>query len=191
MGNTIIEGARILYSATFSLDGLKVEAESENINNLPGIDIMMIIITVSLIIHVIFNSHSGFFGVKSIKWINKIQALERLVNENKKNTQTQTEEFSQDPAAIDMMKLKKGVSRLLENQPTLIYLVTIQDLPADKYLQGYREIKWTLTGILNLKRFKRVGVLYSIVWIHILNSWATQNSYLPRLEKIGNTNIGS
>lgn len=64
MGNTIIEGARILYSATFSLDDLEVEAESENINNLPGIDIMMIIITVSLIIHVIFNSHSGFFGVK-------------------------------------------------------------------------------------------------------------------------------
>lgn len=131
------------------------------------------------------------FLASNHKWINKIQALERLVNENKKNTQTQTEEFRQDPAAIDMMKLKKGVSRLLENQPTLIYLVTIQDLPADKYPQGYREIKWNLTGILNLKRFKRVGVLYSIVWIHILNSWATQNSYPPRLEKIGNTNIGS
>lgn len=44
MGNTIIEGSRILYSASFSSDGLKVVEESENINSLPGIDIMMIII---------------------------------------------------------------------------------------------------------------------------------------------------
>ena len=30
------------------------------------------------------------------QWIDKIQALERLKDENKKNTQTQTEEFRQD-----------------------------------------------------------------------------------------------
>ena len=33
------------------------------------------------------------FCAKYEKWINKIQALQRFIGENKKNTQTKTEEF--------------------------------------------------------------------------------------------------
>lgn len=44
--NIKIQGFRTLYSAT--LDGLKMEESNEVINDLAGIDIMPIVITISL-----------------------------------------------------------------------------------------------------------------------------------------------
>ena len=40
---------------------MKIEAEYEKLNDLSEIDIIPIIITVSLVINFIFNSHSGVF----------------------------------------------------------------------------------------------------------------------------------
>jgi hypothetical protein len=52
IGNTITEGSRTLYSGP--LDGLKIEAENEKIDNSIETDIMPIIITISLVIYILF-----------------------------------------------------------------------------------------------------------------------------------------
>jgi hypothetical protein len=61
----------------------------------------------------------------------------------------------------------------------LVYPVTTQDLPGDdRHLQGYEEVKWNLTDILDLRRFKEAIISYVINSPYvkqILNSWATQN----------------
>jgi hypothetical protein len=50
IGNTM-QGVRTLYSIT--LDGLKIEEENEKINDLTKIKIVFIIITISLVIHIL------------------------------------------------------------------------------------------------------------------------------------------
>jgi uncharacterized membrane protein len=81
-----------LNSAT--LDGLKIEAENEKINDLIEVDIILIIITISLIIYilsfiaiVVFCAKYGkWFDscAKYDKWIDKMQVLEKLIDENLK-----------------------------------------------------------------------------------------------------------
>ena len=51
MGNITMQGARILYSAT--MGGLEMKDLNEGINDLAGIDIMSIDITISLVINII------------------------------------------------------------------------------------------------------------------------------------------
>ena len=46
-----MQGVRTLYSIT--LDGLKIEEENEKINDLTKIKIVFIIITISLVIHIL------------------------------------------------------------------------------------------------------------------------------------------
>lgn len=67
-----------------------------NINDLTEIDIRLIIITNSLVIHNL-SLVAIVFCVKYEKLIDKIQALESLINEHKKNIQAQTEECRQGP----------------------------------------------------------------------------------------------
>lgn len=39
-------------------------------------------------------------------------------------------------------------------KPTLVYPVTIEDLPGnDRHPQGYKKIKWNPIGILDFRRF--------------------------------------
>lgn len=69
-------------------------------NYLTQIDIILIIITISLVIHNLALIVLVGFCAKYEKWIDSIQVLEKLINENKKYTQTQTEEFIQEPTAL-------------------------------------------------------------------------------------------
>lgn len=49
IGRITMQGLRTLFTAT--VGGLQMEKINEGINNLPGIDIILIIIIVSLVIH--------------------------------------------------------------------------------------------------------------------------------------------
>ena len=59
IGKIIKEDNRALHSAAF--DGLRTETENEKINDLTEIDLILIKITMSLILHFILNSRSEFF----------------------------------------------------------------------------------------------------------------------------------
>ena len=64
------------------------------------------------------------------KWIDKIQALERLKDENKKNTQTQRnldKNFAYHPPHDET---EEGWPKVVR-KPTLLYPITIHDLLAD------------------------------------------------------------
>lgn len=63
---------------------MKIEAENEKINGLIEVDIVPIIITISLAIHILSLLAIVDFWAKYDKWIDKIQVLERLTDENKK-----------------------------------------------------------------------------------------------------------
>lgn len=80
-----MQGDRTLYRTT-------IENVNEGINDLAGIDIMLIVITIGLVINIYCDKYDNL--------IDKIQALERLStdktqileksnNENKKNIHTQ------------------------------------------------------------------------------------------------------
>lgn len=86
MGNIILD-IRTLYNAT--LDGLKIKAQNEKINDLIEIDIILIIITISLVVHILTSTPIVVLCPKCEKWIDKRQASERLIEESKKNIQTQ------------------------------------------------------------------------------------------------------
>jgi Na+/H+ antiporter NhaC len=73
MVNTIIQGARTPFTAT--LDGLKIEAENEKLNDLTEIGSVVIMIIIILVFHILF---------LIAKWVHKTQALERLINEIRK-----------------------------------------------------------------------------------------------------------
>ena len=70
-----MQGVRTLYSIT--LDGLKIEAENEKINDLTKIKIVFIIITISLVIHILSLIAIVVFlcVCKYEKWIDKINVL--------------------------------------------------------------------------------------------------------------------
>lgn len=69
-----------------------MEAVNEGKNELAGIDIMLIII-INLVIHILSLIARVYYSAKCEKWVDNIHALQRLTNENKKNTQTQTEQL--------------------------------------------------------------------------------------------------
>ena len=71
-----------MYSAT--LVGLKIEAENEKINDLIEADIIAIIITISLAIHILSLLATVAFCATYEKCIDDIQVLERPTNGNKK-----------------------------------------------------------------------------------------------------------
>ena len=73
MVNTIIQGARTPFTAT--LDGLKIEAENEKLNDLTEIGSVVIMIIIILVFHTLSLID---------KWVHKTQALERLINEIRK-----------------------------------------------------------------------------------------------------------
>ena len=78
-------------------------------------------------------------------------------------------------------------------KPTLVYLITIQDLPADdRHPQGYEEISG---NPIDLRRFKEAIISYGIhpsCMKQILNLWSTQNRIIHQgWRKCGNSNIGS
>lgn len=83
VGNTLGQGVRTMYSAT--LDGLKTEAENKKINNLTHIDIILIIITISLVIHILNLIARVNLFVSSMK--SGLTRLERSLNENMKAIQ--------------------------------------------------------------------------------------------------------
>lgn len=62
-----------LYNAI--LDGLQVEAENEKKNDSAEIDIIQIIITISLVIHILSSIAIVGFCVKYEKQIDKVKAL--------------------------------------------------------------------------------------------------------------------
>ena len=62
MVNTIIQGARTPFTAT--LDGLKIEAENEKLNDLTEIGSVVIMIIIILVFHNILNSQNGFLKKK-------------------------------------------------------------------------------------------------------------------------------
>lgn len=70
----------------------------------------------------------------------KIQALERFTNENKKNTQKETEEFRQEPAVPMHEEIEEGCPKVLRKR-NLVYQIMIQEWPADdRHTQGYAEV---------------------------------------------------
>lgn len=77
MGNTIIQGVRTLYSVT--LDGLEIEGENEKINNLTEIDIILVILSISLVIHILFLITIVVF-MPDMKSGLMSQALKRLIH---------------------------------------------------------------------------------------------------------------
>lgn len=83
MGNKIL-GIRVPYKAI--LYGLKIKAENEKINDSIEIDIILIVISISLVVQILPLA-SGFCA-KYEKWIDKRQASERLIDENKKKSDT-------------------------------------------------------------------------------------------------------
>lgn len=71
---------------------MKINAEKEKINDLTEIDVILIKITISLVIHILFLIAIIVFWGKYEKWldnydkyneIDQIKALERLINANK------------------------------------------------------------------------------------------------------------
>lgn len=73
MGNIIIQGVRTLYSAT--LDGLKIEAENEKMNDVTEVSIIPVIITISLVIHILSLIAIVVFCARYEKWIDKTISL--------------------------------------------------------------------------------------------------------------------
>ena len=65
---------------------------------------------------------------------------------------------------------------------TLVYPVTLQDLSGDdRHPQGFEEVKWNPTHILDLRRFEEAIISYVInspCVKQILNSWAAQNGVI-------------
>lgn len=59
------------------------------------------------------------------KWTDKIQALEILLNENSKYTQTQTEKFRQEPTVPLHAETEEGRRKGMR-EPNLVYPVAIQ-----------------------------------------------------------------
>lgn len=106
MGSTIT-----LHNVTLCV--LKTAAESEKINDLSEVHALSI---TTSIIHSLSLIHIAAFCAKYEKWIDKIQTLERLINENRKNAQTETEQFRQEPTVPLHDESEECSSRLSENQ---------------------------------------------------------------------------
>ena len=103
-----------------ALDGLKLDAENETINNLVEIDIIPVIIAISLVIHILSLIPIVVFlcVCKYEKWIDKINVLKTYTWKKEKPT-------------------KEGWSKIVR-KPTLIYPATIQELSLDdRHLKGY------------------------------------------------------
>lgn len=100
------------------------------------------------------------------------QALERP----KKYTQTQTEEFKQEPTMPLNNETEKGPPKIVR-KPALVYSGD------DRYFQGYNKIKCNPIDILDLQRFKEADLSYGIHSSYvkqILNSWTTENRIIPQ-----------
>lgn len=68
----------------------------------------------------------------------KIQAIERCTNENKKNAQTQIEEFRQESIVPSHDETEEERPKLTR-KPTLVYPVTIEEQPeCDRHPQCYQ-----------------------------------------------------
>ena len=114
---------------------------------------MLIMIIVKLVIHSLYLTKWFDNCVKCENFTDRIQALERLTIDkiqalerptywNKKNTQTQTEEFRQEPIAPLHEETEEGWPTLIK-KPTLVHPVTTQEWPADDgHPRGYAEVKW-------------------------------------------------
>lgn len=106
-----MESIITLHNVT--LCALKTAAESEKINDLTEVHALSI---TTRIIHNLSLIDIIVFCAKYEKWIDKIQTLERLINENRKNAQTETEQFRQEPTAPLHHESEERTSRLSENQ---------------------------------------------------------------------------
>lgn len=88
MGGIIIQCVRTLDNDT--LDGVKIAENKKygiiKVNDIIEIKIISTIITDNLVIYTLFLIAIVVFVQKSERWIDKIQALVRIINENKKNS---------------------------------------------------------------------------------------------------------
>lgn len=118
-----------------------IEAESEKINDLTEVDIMLIIITIGPVIHILsLIGVVGFVSLMTNGLINVLNmksglvryrhALERFTNENKKNTKTQTEGFRQEATTPPHDETEEGWAKVVR-KPALVSPVTIQGRQAD------------------------------------------------------------
>lgn len=64
----------------------------------------------------------------------KIQALEKLIQTDHRDIQIHTEEFKGEPTSLLHYKMTEQAK--ICTQPTLIYLVTLQELSYGKYPYG-------------------------------------------------------
>lgn len=159
MGNITMQGVKTLYNAT--KDDLKMETVSEALNDLAGFDVMPTVNTLSLVFRILSIIATVYFCAKYKRWfdnrakyeelIDKIQALERLINENKQAAQVQTEE--RRPKVI--------------RKPTLCY----GEVPCNPLeVLDLRRFKEDVVSYGMHSPF--------VKWI--LNSWATQNRIIPQ-----------
>ena len=95
-----------------------MEQLNEGIINVGEIDIMSTIITISLVIHVL-SLKCCWISVPNIKnkLTDKIQSLERHINETKKSIHIWTDEFRAEATAPLHYKTEGEHPRSLENQP--------------------------------------------------------------------------
>lgn len=92
MGSNIrMQGFRTLPGS--KMDALETEKMNKRIVKLPGIDIMLFVTIISLLIHVLSLTKWFDNSAKYEKLTDKIQYLERSINEMKNNIHTKTEEF--------------------------------------------------------------------------------------------------
>ena len=71
----------------------------------------------------------------------KIQALEKLIKTDHRDIQIQIEEFKGEPISALHYKVREEQPKVFK-KPTLIYSVTLQELPNDRFTQGYVRVKW-------------------------------------------------
>lgn len=154
MKNIIIQGIRIQYNAT--LDGLKIEPKNKMINDLTEIDIISFQLVQSGNSYNIPNCQT--FCTKYKKWFDKLLSLERLINENKENTQKVTEKSKQQPTIPHHDETEQGWPQVCQRTnlslPSYYTRTTIRCYAP----QGYEEVKWNPIDILDLRKFKEVVI---------------------------------
>lgn len=111
----------------------------------------------------------------------KIQILEEVIKQDHRNIQTHTEEFEEPVSELhyDIGKEQPNIFK----QPKIIYSVTLQELPSDKYPPKLCKSLTDSCGTLDFKRFKEVIVLYGrhpLFVKQMLNTWPTCNRIIPQ-----------
>lgn len=102
-----------------------------------------------------------------------LQALEKLLKTDR-DIDTKTEEFKGEPTSPLYWKQPK-----LSKKPIFIYLVTLQEqLPSNRYPQGYVRADWIPVKMLDLRRFKEAigsSGMHSHFVREMSNLWSTSS----------------